>query len=465
MKGTNNIRRIFIANRGEVAVRIVRACRDLDIKCVVGVSEADRNSMAARLADRAICIGPASASESYLRPEFAVTAAAGTGCDAIHPGYGFLSERSILAEYCANGNLIFIGPTPQLLELMGDKIAACSAARAANVPTLPCSPAIETIEAAAQWAKKIGYPCIMKASAGGGGRGMRIIKGEKELQAKIKAARAESLAAFGDSTFYLEKYVERALHIEVQILGDQFGNILHLYERDCSVQRRHQKIVEEAPAPSISEETRQALLEAAVCLASSVKYIGAGTVEFLFNAATEEFYFLEMNARLQVEHAVTEQVTSIDIVKEQILVAEGRRLSFTEDDVRLSGCAIECRITAEDPTTAFTPCPGTIERWGIEPDSDIRIDTHCYSGYRIPPYYDSLLAKIVSTGRSRKAAIDRLKTELKEMNITGVTTTAPLLADIINSEDFRSSNVTTSWLEAHFLPHWLRKQSEERRLQ
>jgi acetyl-CoA carboxylase, biotin carboxylase subunit len=394
-------KRLFVANRGEIAVRIVRACERLGIESVVAVSDADRDTLAARLATSAVCIGPAPAVESYLKAEAVVAAAVGTGCEAIHPGYGFLSERAAFARLCAEAGLVFVGPSPESIEAMGDKITALKLAEQAGVPRLPGSDHIQDLAGARWAADRIGYPVMLKASAGGGGRGMRLVRSEREIGEALESAASEAKAAFGDGTLYMERFITRARHIEIQIIGDAHGNVLHLGERDCSTQRRHQKLIEEAPSPAIDGDLRRRLCEAALRLARHANYRSAGTVEFVFDEEYREAYFLEMNTRIQVEHPVTEMVTGHDLVAQQIRIAGGEPVSFTQEDVRINGHAIECRINAEDPRRKFMPCPGQLEIWAPPAGDDVRVDSHCYAGCRIPPFYDSLLAKVIVRGASR----------------------------------------------------------------
>lgn len=445
-------KRIFVANRGEIAVRIIRACRALGIESVVGFSEADRESLGVRLADRAVCIGPASAAASYLRGETLVTAALGTGCDALHPGYGFLSERAKFQRLCAEAGVVFIGPSADAIERMGDKINAIAAAKAAGVAVVPGRERIASAAELRETVLEIGFPCLLKASAGGGGRGMRLIANEGDIESSFVSARAEAIAAFGDGTLYLEKYIQNARHVEVQVIGDHHGNICHLYERDCTVQRRHQKIVEEAPCPVLSPELRKQMAESALKLARSVGYTNAGTVEFIFDAESGEFYFLEMNTRVQVEHPVTEMITGIDIVAEQIRIAAGYSLSFDQVQVRISGCSIECRINAEDALRGFVPSPGKLTGWQPPSDDRARLDTHCYEGFVVSPYYDSMIAKVIVWDETRAAAIDRLQHYLSRFRIEGIVTTADFVGRLVGHPDFRSAKVTTKWLEERFLP-------------
>ena len=448
------IRRVFVANRGEIAVRIIRACREAGIESVLGVSEADRDSLGARLADRTICLGPAQASRSYLRPEILVTAALGTGCQAVHPGYGFLSERSVFQRACADSNLSFIGPSAEAIDAMGDKLSAIRLARKAGVPVVPGSDAVQSPDEVRDAAARIGYPCLLKASAGGGGRGMRVVRSEAELSSALSSAQAEAQAAFGDSTVYVEKFIERARHIEFQVLGDVHGNLIHLFERDCSVQRRHQKLIEEAPSPVLPAARRAEMAEAALALARDVRYSSAGTIEFVYDVDTDRFYFLEMNTRIQVEHPVTEMVSGVDLVREQLRIAAGERLSYRQRDIRIRGHAIECRINAEDPAEQFRPSPGTLQRWSPPESAEMRVDTHCYEGYSIPVYYDSLLAKVIATGRDRRHAIRVMSDALDRFVVEGVRTTIPLHRGVLADAAFDGGQVTTRWLESVFLPAW-----------
>ena len=444
-------RRILIANRGEIAVRVVRACERLGIESVVAVSVADRDSLAARIATRAVCIGPAPARESYLRPDVLVMAALGTGCEAIHPGYGFLSERSAFSRLCREKGVTFIGPSPEVIDAMGDKISAIGCAERAGVPRVPGSGRIANAADARSFARQHGYPVLVKASAGGGGRGMRVVRREEDVLRETDAAAAEALAAFGDSTLYVEKFIERARHIEIQVLGDSHGNVVHLGERDCSTQRRHQKLIEEAPSPALDAHLRSELAEAAVRLASSVNYVGAGTVEFVFDDDTQRWYFLEMNTRIQVEHPVTEMVSGRDLVAEQIRIAAGEAISFTQDEIHIGGHAIECRINAEDATRNFTPVPGRLQTWIAPEGPGVRVDTHCFPGYLVPPYYDSLLAKVIAHGADRSEAIARMSEALRRLEVVGVPTTAPFHRQVIAHDDFKAGRITTRWVEQEFL--------------
>ena len=445
-------RRLLVANRGEIAVRVIRACQALGVETVAAVSEADRDSLAAHLATRAVCIGPAPSRESYLRPETLVAAALGTGCEAVHPGYGFLSERAAFARMVRDAKLAFVGPSPEAIEAMGDKISAVRLATEAGVARVPGTDRIDSPEVARREAARIGYPVLLKASAGGGGRGMRVVREEDGIEPAMKAASAEALAAFGDGTLYMEKFIERARHIEIQVIGDRHGNVVHLGERDCSTQRRHQKLIEEAPSPAIDDAMRAELADAAVRLAKRVSYEGAGTVEFVYDEDGRRAYFLEMNTRIQVEHPVTEMVTGRDLVAEQIRVAAGAPLSFAQHEVAMRGHAIECRINAEDASRGFAPGPGDIAHWHLPEDEGLRVDTHCFAGYRVPPFYDSLLAKVIAWGPDRGAALARMATALEASRIEGVPTTVPFHREVLAHDDFRAARVTTRWVEDSFLP-------------
>jgi acetyl-CoA carboxylase, biotin carboxylase subunit len=440
------IARVFVANRGEIAVRIVRACRALGLEAVVGVSDVDRDSAAARLADRAVCIGPARATESYLRPETIVQAALGTGCDAIHPGYGFLSENPRLATLARDEDIAPVGPPPEVIELAGDKLRARATAADAGLPLVPGGE-VATLEQARAFAAQSGYPVLLKAAGGGGGRGIKLAHDEDELNALFGVAVAEAESAFGDPRLYAEHFVRDARHVEVQVAADTHGAVVHLGERDCSVQRRYQKVIEEAPAPSITAEQRDALTSAAIAFARAIGYVNLGTVEFMVDARTGEHFFLEMNCRIQVEHPVTEEVTRRDLVAEQLRIAAGEPLSFTGDDVTVDGHAVEARLTAEDVSNGFRPSPGRLERFFV-PDLDgLRVDTHCAEGTLIPPYYDSLMAKLIGRGPDRATAIGVLAEALDRLEVEGVETNRALLLEVLGSDDFAAGAVTTRWLE------------------
>ena len=447
-----HIKRLFVANRGEIAVRIVRACQKLGIETVVGVSEADTETLAVRMANEAVTIGPPAAAESYLCIDRLVDAAVRTGCDAVHPGYGFLSERSSFARACARANLVFVGPSPEAIDAMGDKITAVALAESAGVPRVPGSGALADVDHAIRVAANIGYPVLIKATAGGGGRGMRVVHSDSELESAMRSAANEAQSAFGDATLYMEKFVENARHIEIQVMGDAYGNIVYLGERECSTQRRHQKLIEEAPSPAVTDTMRQAMGECAVRLASNVNYIGAGTVEFVVDMRDNRFYFLEMNTRIQVEHTVTEMITGLDLVVEQIRVASGLPISFTQESARLRGHSIECRINAEDADRNFLPRPGLINGWQAPTGTGVRVDTHCYKGYLVPPYYDSLLAKLIVHADTRANAIARMREALEGFRIDGPPSTVPFHQEVLAHEDFVKGRVTTRWVEDTFLP-------------
>jgi len=442
-----SVRRVLIANRGEIAVRIIRACQSLAIETVAAVSEADRESMAARLANRAVCIGPARSIDSYLKVENLIAAAQGTGCDALHPGYGFLSERASLAQACAENDITFVGPSAENIMQMGDKLEARKIARSAGVPLVPGSDHAKNPDQAAQLAEEIGYPLLLKASAGGGGRGIKLVSNRDEIENTFRTAAAEARAAFGNDTLYMEKYVGNARHIEVQILGDSQGNVIHLGERDCSLQRRHQKIIEEAPAYAVPPEVRAKICNAAAVLARSIGYRSAGTIEFIYDNASAEFYFLEMNTRIQVEHPVTEMITGVDLVAQQLHIARGESLPFKQSDIRFAGHAIECRINAESPQHGFRPCPGHIADWQEPRGPGIRVDTHCFPGYFVPPYYDSLLAKLIVHADTRQAAENRTSQALDHFHVSGIDTLIPFLKTVIDDPEYRAGAVNTRWLE------------------
>ncbi|WP_448576401.1 acetyl-CoA carboxylase biotin carboxylase subunit [Thermomicrobium sp.] len=440
------IRKVLIANRGEIALRVLRACRELGIPAVVAYSEADRESLPVRLADEAICIGPAPAERSYNHIPAIISAAIVTGCDALHPGYGFLAENALLAEICEECGITFIGPRPQTLRALGDKAEARRLMQRAGLPIVPGSEApVRDASEARRIARQLGYPVLVKAAAGGGGRGMRIVREERELATALPVAQQEAQAAFGDPSVYLERYLERPRHVEVQILADQHGNIVAVGERDCSIQRRYQKLIEEAPAPDLPAKVREALHEAAVRGARAVGYVGAGTFEFLVDREGR-FYFTEANARLQVEHPVTEVVTGLDLVQWQLAIAAGERLELRERDCAPRGHAIEVRVTAEDPDRDFAPRPGRIEQLIWPGGPGIRVDSHAYAGYVVPPHYDSLLGKVIAWGLDRVQAIERLDRALRETVISGVPTPIPLFRRILQHPDFRASRHTTTFL-------------------
>jgi acetyl-CoA carboxylase biotin carboxylase subunit len=439
--------RILVANRGEIALRVIRACREMGIEAVAVYSEADRGARYLELAHDAICIGPASPAQSYLNIARLVSAAEVADVDAIHPGYGFLAENPHFAEVCRSCNIEFIGPSVEAMRRVGDKIEARRLAKKAKIYTIPgSSAALESEDEAIRVAHEIGYPVLVKAAAGGGGRGMRVAHNDISLVQAVRQGRSEAEAAFKDGRVYLEKYIEGARHVEVQILADHHGDCVHLWERDCSLQRRHQKLVEESPSPGISPKTREKLCDAAVRMAAEAKYTNAGTVEFLVDAK-EVFYLLEVNARIQVEHPVTEMVTGMDLVQAQIRVAAGEPLGFRQRDVVQRGHAIECRINAEDCMNDFRPSPGRLEKFRVPGGPGVRVDTHCYEGWTISPHYDSMIAKLIVHRPTRKAAIATMKRALTEFTIEGVKSTVPIHIEIMSNPDFNSGRVDTGWVE------------------
>ena len=436
--------KILIANRGEVALRIHRACREMGIKTVAVHSEADANAMHVRLADEAVCIGPARSADSYLNKSAIISAAIITGADAIHPGYGFLSENADFAEMVEEHGITFIGPKPEQIRLMGDKLRAREAAISSGLPVIPGSPALETVEMAKKWAEDIGYPVIIKAKAGGGGKGMKVAFNKNDIETAYTMARAEAKASFTSDEVYMEKYLQHPRHIEIQVLGDTYGNVVHLGERDCSIQRQNQKVIEETPSPALNQQQRAEIGEIARKAMEKIGYSSAGTLEFLFEEG--KFYFLEMNTRLQVEHPITEALTGIDIVREQLRIASGAKLGYTQEDITFSGCAIECRINAEDPQT-FAPNPGKITEWHAPGGLGVRVDSEIYSGYKIPPFYDSMIAKLIVSGRTRNGALMRLHRALEEFVIDGIKTTIPLHQKIIAQPDYVDGLYDIHWLE------------------
>jgi acetyl-CoA carboxylase, biotin carboxylase subunit len=442
--------RILVANRGEIAVRVIRAAKELGIETVAIFSQADADSLHTKLADQAICVGPPAASLSYLNVPAIISAARVSGAEAVHPGYGFLAENASFAEVCGQSGLVFIGPPPSAMEAMGHKSTAKRTMRAAGVPVVPGSDGAVDEKNAASVAEAIGYPVIVKASSGGGGRGMRVVDDPKELANAVSTAQAEAGAAFGDAEVYLERYVDRPRHIEFQVMADSQGNVVHLGERDCSIQRRHQKLIEESPSVALSAGRREEMGRAAVEAARAIGYRSAGTVEFLLTPQ-DEFFFMEMNTRVQVEHPVTEMVTSRDIIKEQIRIAAGETLSFRQEDVAFLGHAIEFRINAEDPARGFMPCPGHIDLVVPPGGPGVRVDTHLYSGYTVPPFYDSLLAKLIVWGRDRDEAIARGRRALDEFIITGVPTTIPFHQGVLDNEFFRRGEVDTNFVARRVL--------------
>lgn len=444
--------KILIANRGEIAVRIIRACREMGIKTVAVFSEPDREALHAQLADEAVCIGSAKAADSYNNMTNIICAAVEKKVQAIHPGFGFLSENSTFAAMCEECNIKFIGPAPSVIDAMGNKSNARKMMIQADVPVIPGSDGIvENLEQAYETAGKLGYPVMVKASAGGGGKGIRIVHKKEELQKAYESAKSETKAAFGDDTMYMEKVIENARHIEVQVLGDNYGNVIHLGERDCSLQRKNQKVLEEAPSPAVSPEVRGEMCAAAVRAAKAAGYQSAGTIEFLYDKAGK-FYFMEMNTRVQVEHPVTEMITGIDIIKEQIRIADGEKLSMKQEDVTISGHAIECRINAENPDKGFAPCPGLIDYLLLPAGGlGIRVDTAVYEGYEIPPYYDSMIAKVIVHGKDRREAIAKMRRALYEFIIDGIDTNIEFQNRILNHKDYLAGKFDTSFLENKIL--------------
>ena len=442
--------KILIANRGEIAVRIIRACREMGIKTVAVYSEADRDALHAQLADEAVCIGPAAAQESYLNMERILSATIATKAEAIHPGFGFLSENSKFVEMCEKCNVTFIGPSAAVINKMGNKSEARRTMMEAGVPVVPgTKEPVYTVEEALKEAEKIGFPIMIKASSGGGGKGMRISESREDFEENFSTAQRESVNAFADNTMYLERYVGRPRHIEVQIIADRFGQVVQLGERDCSIQRRHQKMIEESPSCAISEELRRKMGETAVRAAKAVGYESAGTIEFLLHKSGE-FFFMEMNTRIQVEHPVTEFVSGVDLVKEQIRVAAGLPLSVKQEDICMRGHAIECRINAENPAKNFMPCPGVIENLHVPGGNGVRIDTAVYNGYQIPPNYDSMIMKVIVHDKDRASAIAKMRSTLGEVIIEGVQTNLDFQYDILNQKDFLDGNVTTHFIEEHY---------------
>ncbi len=441
-------RKILVANRGEIAVRIIRAAHELGIATVAVYSEADRESLHVKLADEAVCIGPPSSQQSYLNVTRIISACEITGADAVHPGYGFLAENHRFADACENSGFRFIGPRPEVIHKMGDKSQAKAVMRAAGVPVTPGSEGIvETVAEARRLAGELGYPVLLKARDGGGGKGMRLVHRSTEVEAAFRMASAEAAAAFGNGDLYLEKFIVDPRHIEVQLAGDHQGNVVHFFERDCSVQRRHQKLVEESPSPALDDEARRSLGAHAVAGAKAVGYSSLGTMEFLL-AADGNMYFMEMNARLQVEHPVTEEATGYDLVRLQIELADGQPLPMRQEEITLSGCAIECRINAEDPSKHFRPCPGEVAFFYPPGGLGVRMDTHVYPGYRISPYYDSLIGKLIVRGPSREEALTRMRRALGELIVEGIETTIPFHLQVLRNGAFRSGNYTTHLAEA-----------------
>jgi len=446
------LNRLFVANRGEIAVRILRTAKRLGLETVIGVSEADRESMGAEMADRAVVLGPAPSAKSYLDERLIVHAAKMTGCDALHPGYGFLSEKAKLASLCEEEGIVFVGPRPETIDMLGDKLSARTMALQAGVQTVPGTDHVATIADARHAAEQLGYPVVMKASAGGGGRGMFMARSAEELDISFERASREAENAFGDSRLYMERFVERARHVEVQIVGDGEGTIVHFGDRDCTVQRRYQKLIEEATSTALPIRLRRKLHEAAIRITSFAKYRNAGTVEFLYDVDREDFYFIEVNSRIQVEHPVSEEVTGEDLIARQLNVAAGQGIGLSQADVHFRGHAIECRINAEDPFNNFMPAPGRITAWTPPSGEGIRLDTHARTGYLVPPFYDSMIGKLIAKGRDRSEAIERILKAIRDFRLEGPNTTLPLLSFVATHTDFRENRITTRWLEDKGLP-------------
>ena len=443
-------RKILIANRGEIAVRIIRACREMGIATVAVYSEADREALHTQLADEAVCIGPAAATDSYLNMEQILSACIATKADAIHPGFGFLSENSRFVEMCEKCNITFIGPTAEMMDKMGNKSQARLTMIDAGVPVVPgTKEPVYDAKRGAVLAESIGYPVMIKASSGGGGKGMRIALGPDDFEENFKVAQLESVRGFGDNTMYIEKYVQEPRHIEFQIMADKYGNVVQFGERDCSIQRNHQKMIEESPSAALTPELRKKMGDAAVRAAKAVHYESAGTIEFLLDK-DKNFYFMEMNTRIQVEHPVTEMVSGVDLMKEMIRVAAGEPLSVRQEEIHLQGHAIECRINAEDPDHHFRPCPGEIKEIHLPGGNGVRVDTAAYNGYEIPPFYDSMIAKVIVHGRTRQEAIDKMRSTLGELIIDGVTTNVDFQYEILNNADFQAGEITTDFIPMHF---------------
>ncbi len=448
------VEKVLIANRGEIALRIVRSCRELGIATVAVFSTVDKKALHVQLADEAVCVGDSLSNKSYLNIPNILAAATSRGVDAIHPGYGFLAENDKFAEMCNDHGIVFIGPSPKAIRSMGDKSTAKETMEAVGVPTVPGSKGLlSNVDEAYKLADDIGYPVIIKATAGGGGRGMRLVENSNNLEKMFKAAQGEAEAAFGNDGLYMEKFIKKPRHVEIQILADRSGNVVHLGERDCSVQRRHQKLLEESPSPAINPELRKKMGNAAIAAAKSIGYEGAGTVEFLVDY-DDNFYFMEMNTRIQVEHPVTEMVTGVDLIAEQIKIASGAKLEFNQDDIHLNGHAIECRINAEDPSHNFRPSPGKITGWLPPGGPGVRVDSHVYTGYEIPPFYDSLIGKLIVWGKDRNTAIKRMNRALNECAVTGIPTTINFHLTLLNKSKFKQGKIHTKYVEEELLPNY-----------
>ena len=448
------VEKVLIANRGEIALRIIRSCRELDIATVAVYSTVDKKALHVQLADEAVCVGDSISNKSYLNIPNILAAATSRGVDAIHPGYGFLAENDKFAEMCNDHGITFIGPSPNAIRSMGDKSTAKETMERVGVPTVPGSKGLlSSVEEAYEMAQEIGYPVIIKATAGGGGRGMRLVENKANLEKMFKAAQGEAEAAFGNDGLYMEKFIKKPRHVEIQILADRSGNVVHLGERDCSVQRRHQKLLEESPSPAINHSLRKKMGNAAIAAAKSISYEGAGTVEFLVDD-DNNFYFMEMNTRIQVEHPVTEMVTGVDLIAEQIKIAGGKNLEFTQDDIQLNGHAIECRINAEDPSHNFRPSPGKITGWLPPGGPGVRVDSHVYTGYEIPPFYDSLIGKLIVWGKDRNTAIKRMNRALNECAVTGIPTTINFHLSLLNKRKFMEGKIHTKYVEEELLPNY-----------
>jgi len=447
------VEKVLIANRGEIALRIVRCCRELGIATVAVFSTVDKKALHVQLADEAVCVGDSLSNKSYLNIPNILAAATSRGVDAIHPGYGFLAENDKFAEMCNDHGIVFVGPSPKAIRSMGDKSTAKETMEAVGVPTVPGSKGLlSNVDEAYKLADDIGYPVIIKATAGGGGRGMRLVENSDNREKMFKAAQGEAEAAFGNDGLYMEKFIKKPRHVEIQILADRSGNVVHLGERDCSVQRRHQKLLEESPSPAINTELRKKMGNAAIAAAKSIGYEGAGTVEFLVD--DDNLYFMEMNTRIQVEHPVTEMVTGVDLIAEQIKIASGAKLEFNQDDIHLNGHAIECRINAEDPSHNFRPSPGKITGWLPPGGPGVRVDSHVYTGYEIPPFYDSLIGKLIVWGKDRNTAIKRMNRALNECAVTGIPTTINFHLTLLNKAKFKQGKIHTKYVEEELLPNY-----------